>query len=248
MVQFPGRWSCSWPTHFSGHFPVHPGVPSQTGCPLGALKSLPWQPCWYCSHLLHCRPSLFWMHHPLLCACRAVFLFLQHLPLLLPPKNSDLIFNILFKHLPSTPQIIPDFPVSQCLPPVGARKPECPPPVRTHHTVSKFLSQPRRSLGMGTVSCSPRPSQCLAQCLEITGTQISELQHELERSKTWGWRLEGQKGGWGLGRESAGTDEGKNALRRVLICAWRRGEKETRSLASHLLPLFLFPGKEPRYI
>lgn len=134
------------------------------------------------------------------------------------PQNSDLIFNILFKHLPSTPQIIPDFPVSQCLPPVGARKPECPPPVRTHHTVSKFLSQPRSSLGMGAVSCSPRPSQCLAQCLEITGTQISELQHELERSKTWGWRLEGQKGGWGLGRESARTDKGKKVLRRVLIC------------------------------
>ena len=26
-------------------------------------------------------------------------------------KNSDLIFNILLKHLPSTPQIIPDFPI-----------------------------------------------------------------------------------------------------------------------------------------
>lgn len=35
---------------------------------------------------------------------------------------------------------------------------------------------------MGATSCSPRPSQCLLQCLEITGTQISELKCELERS------------------------------------------------------------------
>lgn len=87
-----------------------------------------------------------------------------------------------------------------------------------HYTVSKFLSLALEVPGDGNCVLLTKALSVPAQCLEITGTQISELQHELERSKTGGWRLEGEKVGWGLGRESAGTDEGENALRHVLIC------------------------------
>lgn len=81
---------------------------------------------------------------------------------------------------------------------------------------------------MGATSCSPRPSQCLLQCLEITGTQISELKCELERSKTWGQRLQGEKGSWWLGRESARIDEGRGCTEAFVYLflikeAWEKG-------------------------
>ena len=111
MVQLSGRWSCSWSTHFSGHFPTIQGYHPQPDAPLGHSKPFPGSRVDVAPILRtvgpvspeHTIPSSVLAG---LCSC-SYSTFLSFFCL----KNSDLIFNILLKHLPSTPQIIPDFPI-----------------------------------------------------------------------------------------------------------------------------------------
>lgn len=57
------------------------------------------------------------------------------------------------------------------------------------------------------MSYSPRCSQCLAHSLKITGTQITELKCELERSEPCGVGGCREKEELAVRRESTRTDE-----------------------------------------